>query len=191
LSVNWTDLAIIVPGIIVAAETGVLIFLALRGAGRVGGKVPAGFIVGRANFNLAIAQMFDRAKPGDTIFGECRRCTDLGEPFYSHLPAVLARGARLHVMISQDGASVEGARYFLGLQNSQIRAGVLGPLRIIGIAGKEAFLLVDRSGEYVGLHFADKSVARSLYRTFETDWKHATVMDAKTILQLDHEAEPA
>lgn len=130
-------------------------------------------VLGRNDSINLITTMFEQADKGDIIFGGCRTCKKFGNNFFQNLrDATEIRRATAEILIPLDAENKSMVKSLLNIKRVTVKNGEVGPLRLIGILGKEIALVFPQKGEesYVTLHTSDGEVSNYIYESFKRNY---------------------
>ena len=118
------------------------------------------------------AKMFSRATSADTIYGQCKTCSDYPKFYLDGLANALQRNVSLDMLVSSAHSqeNLAFAKELLSYKKATIKAHEFGFLRYVGIKDREVIIVVTQPVSYVGVHIFDKELATYIQKNFEEQW---------------------
>jgi hypothetical protein len=128
------------------------------------------------------AKMFSRATPADTIYGQCKTCSDYPKFYLESLANALQKNVSLNMLVSSAHSeeNLAFAKELLSYKNAIIKAHEFGFLRYVGIKDKEVIIVVTQPVSYVGVHIFDKELATYIQKNFEEQWNDSRSVPLQT-----------
>ncbi|HLD62300.1 MAG TPA: hypothetical protein VI875_00370 [Candidatus Norongarragalinales archaeon] len=120
----------------------------------------------------ALAEMVDRTKSGDLLFGQSRSGFDFPKEFYEALERAATRGVLMRFIIPEGRESSEFAKFLHELNSTRIKVKTeTGDyLRIFGVKNQEVMFARAFPDAYLAFHFTDQLLANYFFQEFQQCW---------------------
>ena len=119
----------------------------------------------------ALRDIYEDAKPGDTVWGQCVGCRAYSADVREVVLKAAGRGIHFKILVNANAPTKNELRsIFESLRNAEVKEATDNTIRIAGLSDKEVVVAFPTANSYTAVRIREPSILKLIKDYFDNRW---------------------